>query len=171
MSAAWRRRLLFLTAFLLILWVVWDINQQETDQQVASKSSKDGNVVSSPKRSPSARPDQAVRYDAGSLRIPSRQEYIAPVPDLFEIPKPPEPMQVAKAPEVPVAPPLPFVYLGRFEEGNKKQIFLADGNATLAVGAGARLSGGWILESIETGNLVFLYEPLGQKQLLQIREF
>lgn len=176
MSAEWRRRLLFLAAFLLIVWVVWDINQREADLQTTSESKDGARLESSFKRSLNARPDRGVPvavvpYDAGSLRIPSRQEYITPVPDLFEIPKPPEAKPVVREPEAQTAPPLPFIYLGRFDDGSNKQIFLADGNVTIAVGAGARLAGGWTLESIETGKLIFLYEPLGQKQSLQVREY
>ena len=165
MNAALRRRLVLMAALLLTLWAVWEVSQPvEAEQKQAEGSAP------SLKRLPTHRPAAVETVFSGELRFPTRPQYEAPVTDLFELPAPPALPTPASLPAQPVAPPLPYVYLGRLEEGGKKKIFLAEGSATTVVAAGARLSGGWSLESIDPGHLVFVYEPLGQKQSLQIRE-
>lgn len=165
MSATLRRRLVLLVTLLLTLWAAWEVSQPE----VSTLNHAD-NSVSSFKQVPTTRKAPVEMTFSGDLRFPTRPEYASPVTDLFELPKPPEPSVVVSIPVAPMTPPLPYVYLGRLEEAASRQIFLAEGNNTMVVGVGTRLSGGWTLESIESGRLVFVYEPLGQKQSLQIRE-
>lgn len=170
MSVKSRRRLLSLIALLLTGWVVWDVSQPD----LAAPKGNDRSALSL-KRAVNTQQTTVAPTFSGDLRFPARQAESSPVHDLFDLPKPPAPapvpMMAASVPAAPVTPPLPYVYLGRYDDGGKKQVFLAQGNTTVVVGAGSKLAAGWKLESIDSGNLIFVYEPLGQKQSLPVREY
>ena len=168
-----RRRLVLVAALLLTLWAAWEVSQPQPDQEPARRKRSDQEPAAiALKRAPAARQAPLVPTLSGDLRFPDRREVVAPVTDLFEIPGPPPPrLEESGKMAAALAPPLPYVYLGRLEEAGRKQIYLAEGSVTRVVGAGARLAGGWRLESIEAGRVIFVYEPLGQRQSLQIREY
>jgi hypothetical protein len=68
-------------------------------------------------------------------------------------------------PPKPVAPRLPFTYMGRIqEEGGKPLVFLIQGKEAIAVGVGDAVDSNYRLESISPTELVFTYLPLGVRQ-------
>ena len=80
------------------------------------------------------------------------------------------PQEAAHAPGVPhkpVAPPLPFRYLGKMIEDGKLNVFLARGDESLSVRAGQRL-GEYRVESVTDREIVFTYLPLKTKQSLPL---
>ena len=96
--------------------------------------------------------------------------------DLFALPK--QAIQAAaktkiqpafKAPP-PVAPPLPFQYLGRINTGDNKGVLLNIRNEVTNIQTGDILLGQYLVQAInetETGVQVqFLYQPLQQVQTL-----
>jgi hypothetical protein len=73
----------------------------------------------------------------------------------------------AQAPAKPVAPALPFRYVGKMLDGDKLAVFLMNGNESLAVGAGDRI-GDYRVESITDAEILFTYLPLKTKQSLPL---
>jgi hypothetical protein len=72
-----------------------------------------------------------------------------------------------------VAPPLPFQYVGRHEladgPAEETQFFLSQGDAALSVRKGQSIGSEYRFDGVDDqGNLLFVYLPLGTKQLLSI---
>jgi hypothetical protein len=77
------------------------------------------------------------------------------------------PPPAAQAPAKPVAPPLPFRYVGKMLDGDKLAVFLMNGNESLAVAAGDRV-GDYRVEKITDAEILFTYLPLKTKQSLPL---
>lgn len=88
--------------------------------------------------------------------------YVAPPP-------PPKPaiVPVAEVPAVPVAPALPFQFLGRiaFTESDVRYQLLK-GERVLSLRPGESADTEYVFEADEGANLVFLYKPLAVRQYL-----
>lgn len=80
---------------------------------------------------------------------------------------PPQAAQAAPAPAKPVAPALPFRYVGKMLDGDKLAVFLVNGNESLAVAAGDRV-GDYRVERITDAEILFTYLPLKTKQSLPL---
>lgn len=116
--------------------------------------------------------------DAGRLDLAQlRREAIAEEPvDAFEskswyVPPPappPRPAPQARPAPVPTAPPLPFTYLGRFQDAASTVIFLVRGDRLLAVSEGDVIEGTYRIDGIAGATLGFTYLPLNIKQTLSI---
>jgi hypothetical protein len=79
-------------------------------------------------------------------------------------PEPAPPLPAAAAP--PVAPALPFRFLGRYRDGRGQTVLLVDGERLHVVGPGDTIDGTWRVERV-TGQLVELtYLPMQLKQSL-----
>ena len=72
-----------------------------------------------------------------------------------------------QAPAKPVAPPLPFKYLGRMIDGGKLEIFLEQGQEFIAVEPGQRI-GEYRVDKVTEDKIVFTYLPLKTKQTLAL---
>lgn len=94
-----------------------------------------------------------IKDDAESLIDPFRPAtwYVAP---------PPPP------PEKPRAPRLPFKYLGRLVEDGSVRVFLSDQDRHLIVKSGEVVNGSYKVEKIGDGQIVFVYLPLKERQVL-----
>lgn len=77
---------------------------------------------------------------------------------------------VEEAPSAPVAPPLPFRFLGRMVDEGKATLFLSMNERNIVVSAGETIDGLYRVDSIENGVAVFTYLPMKQKQTLPIGE-
>ncbi|MBI2318081.1 MAG: hypothetical protein HYY28_11100 [Betaproteobacteria bacterium] len=86
------------------------------------------------------------------------------------VPPPPPPQTPAKLlpPPPPSAPPLPFTYLGRYEDSAKPVIFLVRGDRILLVSAGDVIEGTYRVEGIAGAALGLTYLPLNIRQTLNI---
>lgn len=156
MTADLRRRLLLLAGALFTVWAVWQV--READEPAAHPMP--GRRAASASQTPGALPESAV-----AMSLPARPAITEPVRDLFQLPQPPAPPPVARV-STPTAPPLPFVYLGGISDASGTQVFLSEGSSILVTRQGSRLTGGWLLETVEPGRLVFNYEALQQRQVL-----
>ena len=94
--------------------------------------------------------------DSDSDPFRPKSWYVAPPPP------PPEP------PPKPTAPPLPFQYMGMYEDRGKATVYLARGNESFSVTAGERFADSYQLEKIDRGMLVINYLPLSIRQTLNI---
>lgn len=94
--------------------------------------------------------------DAGDL-FRTKSWYVAPPPP----PAPPPP--------VPVAPPLPFSFLGKEQKaGGKMTFFIADQNRVYLVHSGESLGNSYHVDGIENGKLALTYLPMKKKQYLDL---
>ena len=74
-------------------------------------------------------------------------------------------------PAAPVAPPLPFVFVGMLEKGleQRPQAFLAKGDTLLVVGAGDLLDNkSYRIETLSSQEIVMTYLPLDTRQTLPV---
>lgn len=98
---------------------------------------------------------------AGSL-FASHSWYVAPPP--------PPPTTVVSAPAEPprpVAPPLPYTYMGSYApKGSQPVVFLTRGDRVFDVHVGDTLDNTYTVDSFTNGVLVFTYKPLNQQQQL-----
>lgn len=160
MTTDLRRRLLLLAAALFTVWAIWQV--READEPVSRAAPA--------RRSGIEAPVAGMTAEAGKLMsLPERAKVTEPVRDLFQLPQPPVPPPLPRD-LAPVAPPLPFAYLGGISDASGTQVFLSEGGRTLVAKPGVRLAGGWLLEAVEPGRLVFNYEPLQQRQNLATGE-
>ena len=81
---------------------------------------------------------------------------------------PPPPPPPAPKPLAPVAPPLPFAFVGMLEAGTAKpQAFLSKGDALLVVAAGDMLDNDtYRVDSLSAQQIVMTYLPMNLKQTL-----
>lgn len=117
-------------------------------------------------RSPGAVPEHL-------LELPGRLALQRPVTDLFAghswyVPPPPRPV-VRSEPTRPVAPPLPFDYMGRFvEAGGSPVYYLVRGDRVFDVHVGDTIDGTYVLEDADDRRLTFNFLPLGERQALNV---
>ena len=86
-------------------------------------------------------------------------------------PPPPRPVVVAIAPPAaPVAPPLPFAFVGMVEQGTPKpQAFLSRGEDLLVVAAGDLIDHGtYRIEAMNAGQIVFIHLPTNTRQVITL---
>ena len=88
----------------------------------------------------------------------------------YVAPPPPPPVAMVSEPVVapkPVAPPLPFTYMGSYApNGAKPVFFLTQGDRVYDVHIGDTLDGTYSVDAFNNGALVFTYKPLNQQQQL-----
>jgi len=80
------------------------------------------------------------------------------------------PAPVAEAPARPArpeAPPLPFRYLGKMQDGGKLAVFLANGEESFVAAAGQKI-GEYRIDSVTDEEVRFTYLPLKTKQVLPL---
>lgn len=79
---------------------------------------------------------------------------------------PPPPKAVKPPP--PSAPPLPFTYLGRIEDGGMTMVFVARQGNNYSVRKGDVIDSTYRVEEISPGAVTFTYLPLNTRQTLPI---
>lgn len=99
-----------------------------------------------------------------------RPDAARPPSDLFrarswEPPRAPQ-RKAPEPPPAPVAPPLPFTYVGKWLERGETIVVLARDRQHYIVHAGENLDGTYVLESIDNDRLVIRYLPLNVAQVL-----
>lgn len=81
-------------------------------------------------------------------------------------PPPPPPAPPPPPPPPPSAPPLPFAFMGRFEQGDTQMVMLTRGNRVLTASQGDVLENTYRIDRIETSKVTITYLPLGTTQFL-----
>jgi hypothetical protein len=76
--------------------------------------------------------------------------------------------QVVAPPPAPVAPPLPFTFLGRMIDGEVRTVFLTRGERTLIAAEGETIEGDYRVERVAEHAVTFTFLPLKQQQTLTI---
>jgi hypothetical protein len=81
---------------------------------------------------------------------------------------PPQAKEGKSAPEKPVAPALPFKYVGKIIDEGKLSVFLTRGDDSYSVKAGESIDGEYRVEKITDSSVTFVFLPLKTRQELQI---
>jgi hypothetical protein len=84
------------------------------------------------------------------------------------VPPPAPPPPPPAPPPPPTAPPLPFAYLGRFQDKGRAVIFLVKDDRVLTVKEGDIIEGNYRVDGIVGSKLELTYLPLDIKQALNI---
>lgn len=102
------------------------------------------------------------RRGGSTLDLFAGQAPAAPAP-------PPAVVGRAEPSPIPVAPPLPFSYLGRMRNGERAIVYLRkNGQGMLIAESGATLDNQYLVEGISDTAVQFIYLPLGTKQALSL---
>lgn len=124
-----------------------------------------------------AAPEPTVGLAPLNLASLERRKASASAPDLFAsqalaapaaAPAKPAASAASAPPPAPVLPALPFRYLGRLENGERKVIFLERGQNLYSVGVGDTLNSTYSVEAISPASVTFRHLTLGEAQTLSI---
>ena len=87
------------------------------------------------------------------------------------LPPAPPPVQAApEPPPPPTAPPVPYVYLGKLDGSTlKPRVFLSSGDQLVIVSQGEVVDGQYRVESISDADIVLMYLPLNQRQVISMQ--
>ncbi|BBI99695.1 hypothetical protein FGKAn22_13880 [Ferrigenium kumadai] len=86
------------------------------------------------------------------------------------VPPPPPPAQPPPPPPKPTAPPLPFSYLGRYQESQSQIIMLVKGDRVYTVSAGEVIENTYRVEGVVDGRVELTYLPLNIRQTIETGE-
>jgi hypothetical protein len=98
----------------------------------------------------------------------SRQGLMADPRDLFEVDRPPPRSTAPARKPAPVAPPLPYAYMGKMLQDGELTVFLTRQDKPYVVKVGDVLDQQYRVEAIQPPLMTLTYLPLQQKQLLNI---
>jgi len=173
MNHATRRGILFVALAGVVGWSAW-LAVNDSDPVEAEEAGVE--LAAPPVQRPPASPVPALLPPVKSADIeprlalsntnlfPSQTWYIPPPPP------PPPPPQAYVPPPPPQAPPLPFTYMGRWQEAGETTYYLARGTLPVSVRPGQVIEGVWKLETASNGILNFTYLPLNQTRSLRTGE-
>jgi len=126
------------------------------DNRRAGSKDKVGELAAAPLVFPEPAAVEEVADEESAARIDpfrSKSWFVAPPP-----PPPPKP----------VAPPLPFQFLGKVIEDGEIRVFLHHQGKHIVAKLGDVINGIYSVEEIGGGRMTFLYQPLKEKQILSI---
>jgi hypothetical protein len=69
-------------------------------------------------------------------------------------------------PPTPRAPPLPFQFIGQLIEEGEARAFINHQGRNLIIKTGDVINGTYLVEEIAAGKIVFVYQPLQERQVL-----
>lgn len=81
-------------------------------------------------------------------------------------PPPPKPIAKPAPPPPPAAPPVPFTFLGRYEDEGARIIMLVKGDRIYTVSEGDVIDQTYRVERLAGGKLELIYLPLNTKQTI-----
>ena len=84
------------------------------------------------------------------------------VADLFE-PRPP-PVAAGAAAPAPVAPPVPFAYMGSLRDGERLKVYVARGEIVIETAVGETFAQDYRLDAAASDGLTITYLPLNAQQ-------
>ena len=175
-SSHWLWALLLLTA-LLTTWTAINNDSDETDNpiELAKPNTSEG-IKNLKNRASSIKltPNESLIADAKLIpwdKLNRTEMGVIASKDLFSphswVIIPPAPKIKPSPPPPPVAPPSPFTYFGKMEDGPKGTLlFLIANNKVYSVRKGEKIDAFWRLDSEDTNNIQLTYLPLNLPQVL-----
>jgi hypothetical protein len=100
---------------------------------------------------PAAQPPQADPFARRSFAPPARQ-------------------QASAGPAKPVAPPLPFRYMGKLTQNGKTEVFVLRGEDIISIAPGQRIDAEYRVERITDDAIRLTYLPLKARQTLELAQ-
>ena len=176
----WQGRLVWLGGALLALLAAIYAGPARDVVQPSAPARLDAEGGSESRSAVTARGAPAAANDPDVARARARlepREGAQPIRDAFAprswAPAPVEPPRAPVAQEpsaraAPVAPPLPYRYLGQLSEQGRTVVFLARGEAPVAGSVGEVLDGTYRIDRIGEAAVEFIYLPLNERQVLQV---
>lgn len=155
-----RRHLLLGAALALTLLAVW---QTRVDEQ---RNAEDDLASTAAMPAPAAKTGQAVT-PAATERMHDASADIFAVKDWNP---PPVVESVPAKPARPLPPPLPYRYLGRWEENGTRTLILGREDRSIPAHSGQVLDGVWRIEKISATDVEFTYLPLKTTDHLTLEE-
>jgi hypothetical protein len=166
------RRTWLAASVVVLLALIWFAPGEDDSISAPAldKSTRSRKVVSERGKPATPNASRAAGTTTQNLQLlhPNRAAQPDAIPDLFAAvswyvapPPPPEP-----PPPPPSAPPLPFVYLGQYIEGDQHSIMLTRGARLLSVRMGEVIDKTYQVVSLQDGQLTFLFLPLNVSQSL-----
>ena len=167
-SRTWRRYALFgALAMVLVLSAVYGKGWNSPGEAVAPSPARPPQLSRAP-----AQPLPAIEIEKLQRRDgPSDIDKLASNAFgamTWHVPPPPQPKPVAKPapPPPPSAPPMPFTFLGRYEDGGTRTILLVKGERIYTVSEGDVIEQTYRVEKLAGGQLELTYLPLDIKQTI-----
>lgn len=163
------RLIVLFSALAATLAAVWWVEEPASEEEAVSPVARVRRAAPpvSPTQPPATKKTSA---SSAGLTVDREARFQALGPDLFPVqswqpppPPPPEP----PPPPPPTAPPLPFQFLGRWQEGAEEVYFLAQGQQMHTLKRGDTV-GSWRLEETAPGRLVFTYVPMNERRTLRL---
>ncbi|MDD2700761.1 MAG: hypothetical protein PHH36_05925 [Sideroxydans sp.] len=134
----------------------------------ATRATSEVAAISAPVR----RAGQAPHVELERLQRPQERR---PIGNAFAItswyvPPPPPPPPPPAAPVAPTAPPLPFTYIGRYEDAPTQLVILLRGEHMYTVSEGEVIENTYRVEHVTPAAVELVYLPLNIKQTLKTGE-
>lgn len=171
-----RKNAIWFAVATVTAWLTWQTYQQEADVAVVNSV----RAVARPENTDRAAKRSAIAVNKlkpdGFYLEPRRLKETQSYFNLFAVPAQHTQKDVAHAekPAAPVAPALPFKYMGAVTEENQTRLILDYQGEVLAVKAGDNLNVNYKLISINkvanSTELLFLYLPMNITQTMVVRD-
>jgi hypothetical protein len=163
------------TAVVMAATPVEDNTGEDSTAQMSRDSIQPVNTAVSPARMQASPPPlETVHVELERLARPHKgaEMKIGKVFDAtsWYVPPPPPPPAPPAPPPVPTAPPLPFAYLGRYEDAPTQLVFLVKGERMYTVAEGEVIDGTYRVARVTKGMVELTYLPLNITQTLSTGE-
>ena len=177
-ARTWRRRALFgALAMVIVLSAVSGIGRNTAGEPVVPPRQRLPQVAKAPAQPTTAKapapPTTPIELEplqpreapsdtdkVGSNTFAATSWHVPPPPP------PPKPVAKAAPPPPPSAPPMPFSYMGRYEEGGTRIILLVRDDRIYTVSEGDVIDNTYRVERLAGGQLELTYLPLAIKQTI-----
>jgi hypothetical protein len=153
-------------------WLSEDKDAPEVVAPAAKAPQADSRRVAAQQQSVQVNLDKLKSRSVGEAQ---RDPFSTPAPKPKKQPaKAPSPPPVVVAapppPPAPTAPPLPFVYMGKLQNGADTMVFLIQGERNLVVKEGEVIDSTYRVERVTSTEITLVYLPLEQRQVLALGE-
>lgn len=168
MNARKRRGILFLALAGVAGWSGW-LAMTDTPGVEAERAER---ALAEPvvrRSGPVAAPNLPIKTADAAPRLALAERNLFPRQTWY-VPPPPPPQAYVPPPPPPRAPPLPYSYMGRWQEAGDTTYYLSRGTLPVSVRPGQVLDGVWRLDAVSDGALAFTYLPLNQTLSLRTGE-
>ena len=165
----WHRRILFGSLAVTLVLSAASGKEWQTADEPVLPTERPGSHASRQPTQPQPqvvlerlnREDASAKPDPAASNAFRAMSWYVPPP-----PPPPKPPPKPLPPPPPTAPPLPFSFMGRYEEGDTRIILLVRGDRIYTVSEGEVIDNTYRVESLTGGQLELTYLPLNIKQTI-----